>query len=60
MKKEEAISNFIERKKEEAKKVFQSQVDAALSEISTLSNQLKTAKKRLLELKYKEPEQLDI
>lgn len=58
--KEKAISDYLERRKEEAKKYFQDQVDSALSEISTLSRQLKAAKKRLLDLEYEEPESLDI
>lgn len=57
--KKEAISNYLEQRKEEAKKTFQSQVNSALNEISTLSKQLKSAKERLLKLEYIEPEAIE-
>lgn len=58
--KDTAIADYEERRVKEAERIFQGQVDSALSEISTLSNQLKAAKKRLLELEYKKPEPLDL
>ena len=58
--KEEAKAVWFEQRKEEAKKSFQSQVNAALNEICTLSHQLGLAKERFSKLNYEEPESIDV
>jgi len=54
--KEQAIAKFQEDKIQNAKDVFQGEVNSILREITEYSHQLSIAKKRLLDLEYKEPE----
>ena len=58
--KDAAKAVWLEQRKEEAKKSFQSQVNAALNEICTLSHQLGLAKERFSKLNYEEPESIDV
>ncbi len=55
----QAMNDFLERRKEIAKENFQKKVDAALTNISSLSQQLKKAKKAFSEINYEEPETID-
>lgn len=60
MDREQAIENCLKERKEEAERAFQAQVKLALAAVTKYAEGLKFAKKSLMALEYKEPQELDL